>query len=275
MFVFLVSAVSGCANSVAGTSQPPCSHFDPDTAGAINGRVIWSGDAPAAEPFSYRFDPGLGDDAATLALRRNCYLPAISPHSRGVRDAVVFLQGVDPQRARPWDHKPVRVEQRDLQMHVIQGECDSRVGFVRRGDTIEMVSCDSRFHALHASGAAWFTLAFSDPYQPLSRPMKQNGVVELTSGAGHYWMRAFVFVDQHPYYTRTDENGRFELKQVSPGRYHLVSWLPDWREAGHDRDPDTGLVTRLRFGAPLVAEQSVEMAAHQSVDIEIDLGVHP
>jgi hypothetical protein len=272
LFVFILGAASGCASSVACPSESAGSGYDPQSAGSIHGRVLWCGDAPTDAPFRHRLDPGLGNIAATLPLRGNHFVPAIEHQSRGIGDAVVYLQGIDPQRALPWDHPPVRIEQRDLQLHVLQGERDGRIGFVRRGDAIEMQSCDSRFHALHACGAAWFTLAFPDPYQALSRPLNRKGIVELSSGAGYYWMRAFVFVDEHPYYTQTDKDGRFELKQVPPGRYVLVCLLPNWRETNHDRDPDTGLVKRLRFGPPLRVEQSVELGPRERREVQMAFG---
>jgi hypothetical protein len=64
-------------------------------------------------------------------------------------------------------------------------------------------------------------------------------------------MRGYVFVDDHPYYSRTDSRGRFTLPQVPPGRYELVCWLPDWHIARHERDPESSLVTRMFFATPV------------------------
>ena len=127
--------------------------------------------------------------------------PRVDPHTRGVGNAVVFLRGVDPQRARPWDHPPVCVEQADYRIEIRQGQAHSAYGFVRRGERVEMVSTQEAFHSLHAGGAAFFTLAFPDPNEPCSRHLNEKGVAELTSAAGYFWMRGYLFVDDHPYYT--------------------------------------------------------------------------
>ena len=270
-FAFLLASVSGCADSIA---APACAKtwFEADSAGCIEGRVVWSGDLPAAVPFSYRM-PERVDDAVSARYRAHTFAPIVDPQSRGVRDAAVFLRGVDPHKAKPWDHPPVLVEQRDLELHVVQGSQDARVGFVHRGDTIEMVSRDLVFHALRARGSGWFTLAFPDADQPLSRPLEQNGVIELTSGAGYYWMRAYLMVDEHPYYTLTDADGRFTLSQVPPGRYEVVCWLPNWRETGHDRNPDTGRVMRLHFAPPAVIKQTLGLRPRQTRDLRFALSV--
>jgi len=83
------------------------------------------------------------------------------------------------------------------------------------------------------------------------RVLDHDGVVELSSNAGQFWMRAYLFADDHPYYTRTDDDGRFTLPKTPPGDYDLVCWMPDWREAEHEIDADTRLVERLRFRPPL------------------------
>src|SRR5262249_30904512 len=153
--------------------------------------------------------------------------------------AVVYLRGVDPARARPWDHPPVCVELRDYQIHVRQGDEEGRVGFVRRGAEVTAVSREPVFDSLQARGAAFFTLAFPDPDRPRTRRCPRAGVVELSSGVGHFWMRGHLFVSDHPYLARTDAAGRFSLPRVPAGRYELVCWLPDWHESSHERDADT------------------------------------
>jgi hypothetical protein len=235
--------------------------FDPATAGTVQGRVTWEGDLPAVPPLRGWTDVAPEDGGAKYHVQANPNAPAIDPDTKGVGNAVVFLRGVDPRRARPWDLPQVRVEQKDYRFVVRQGDTAGRDGFVRRGDPVEMVSAEPVFHALHASGAAYFGLMFPDPDQPRTRALDRRGVVELTSAAGYFWMRAYLFVDDHPYYVRTDRQGRFLLGQVPSGRYEVVCWLPDWHEAGHDRDPETSVVMRLTFRPPVERVQTVAVGA--------------
>jgi hypothetical protein len=212
-----------------------------------------------------------GEPGRPRLIRKNPNAPSIDPSSRGVASAVVFLRGISAEKARPWDHAPVRVEQRDRRLHVVQGGADGHVGFVRTGDAVEMVSCEKQFHALHAGGAAFFTLTFPDPDRPRKRRLTSRGVVELTSAAGYYWMRAYLFVDDHPYFTRTDAQGRFRLDGVPPGRYEVVCWHPSWVEARHDRDPETSLVTRVFFRAPVERPRQVELVPRGNAAAEFSL----
>jgi hypothetical protein len=242
--------------------------FDAARAGTVTGRVVWRGERPVVPPLVQR--PSMAgptfDKGNTLWPNPNA--PAIDEKTGAVRGAVVFLRGIDPRRGRPWDLAPVRVVQQGHQFHVRQGDDDGPIGFVRRGDAVEMVAADGVFHSLHASGAAFFTLAFPDPDRPRTRRLTNRGVVELTSAAGYFWMRGYLLVDDHPYYTRTDAEGRFRLPMVPPGRYEAVCWLPDWREERHERDPESCLVTRLFFRPPLESVQSVEVPASGSATAE-------
>ncbi|HJT77392.1 MAG TPA: hypothetical protein VJ739_09350, partial [Gemmataceae bacterium] len=151
--------------------------------------------------------------------------------------------------------------------HIYQGDAEVHVGFVHRGDTIPLASAGPEFHVLHASGAAYFSLPFPDTDRPYERRLAERGLVELTSEAGYFWMHAYLFVDDHPYYARTDARGRFELPRVPPGSYQIVCWLPSWREAGHDRDPETSGIIRVRFRPSVERTQAVSVGRGETRDV--------
>jgi hypothetical protein len=206
----------------------------------------------------------------TLAWK-NPHAPVVDPGHRGVGNAVVFLRKVDLRRARPWDLPPVRVDQHDYQIHVWQGDVDAPVGFVERGAGVQMVSTQPVFHFLRARGAASFSLTFPDPHKPRTRRFNESGLVELSSAAGYSWMRGYLFVDEHPYYCRTDASGRFQLREVPAGEYELVCWLPNWHEASHERDPESGLIVRLFFKAAL--EKAAPVAVQPGVVSQVSFQV--
>lgn len=276
----LVASASGCADAVAPAAVPcsgPCvdasTLFDASTAGAITGQVVWIGGVPAAKPFPHRLNVIVDDAAKEARLRSNPFVPHVDEATRGIQDAVITLRGVDMRRARQWDHPGVRIEFSDLDLRVRQGARVDHMGFVRRGAGIEVVSCESRFHGLQANGAEWFSLSLPDPNKPLIRMLDRAGVVELTSGAGYAWMRAFLLVADHPYMTRTDDRGRFTLDQVPPGRYEVVCWMPGWEEIDHDRDPEMGFVTRVRYTPGATVSQTVDLSAKQRCDAQLVVGM--
>jgi hypothetical protein len=284
MCLLLVAVIVGCGENPpqsAGESPPPvcaisptvaASQFDAATAGVVRGRVLWDGPVPIVPAFEIASLVTESSKPQPRLMRDNPHAPVVDPATGGVAGAVVFLRGVDAQRARPWDHAKVEVEHRDRELHVVQGGLKSRVGFVRQGDAITAVSREPALNALRARGAAFFTLMLPDPDQPLDRLLGEKGQVELKSGAGYYWMRGTLFVDDHPYYARTDAQGGFELPQVPPGRYEIVCWMPNWNPAGKDRDPESSLIVRLVFHPPLelVQEVVVESNAEARAEFRVE-----
>lgn len=240
-------------------SLPIVSSFDASQAGSITGRVTWPGAKPVASPFLFG-SPG-ADGNFTMQMIPNPNVPAIDEKTQGVVGAVVFLRGVNAAKAKPWDLKPVRVELRDRGIRIHQGEANpARAGFVRRGDAVEMLSAEPVFHILRARGAAFFSLAFPEPNQPLSRTFEKSGRIEFTSGAGFYWASADLFVVDHPYYTLADSEGRFTFEEVPAGPVEVVAWLPGWDVKKQERDPETGLIFRQTYGSPREASLKLNLA---------------
>ncbi|HTU91836.1 MAG TPA: carboxypeptidase-like regulatory domain-containing protein [Gemmataceae bacterium] len=278
LLLFGVAALTGCDDCAEPPTTPAesaveiGSDFDATTAGMIRGRVTWQGTIPEVPGYRSPISPGAEHAGQPRRFWPNPNVPRIDPAGKGIAGAVVFLRGVDPRRSRPWDHPPVRVELRDYQIHVCQGDRDDRSGFVRRGEAIEMASRQNLYHVLRVRGAAFFTRAFPDADQLCSQPLERCGIVELASGCGYFWMRSWLFVDDHPYYTHSDAEGRFSLPQVPPGRYELVCWLPDWHENHRELDAETALICRLTFRPPVEIVQPVQLAPRQTqtVSIQVD-----
>jgi hypothetical protein len=57
----------------------------------------------------------------------------------------------------------------------------------------------------------------------------------------HGWMKAYVGVFDHPYFTVTDENGNFEIKDAPAGNCRLVIWheAEGWKDGNRNGDPVT------------------------------------
>lgn len=254
--------------------QPPvaasASTFDPARCGTVAGRVTWAGPPPVAEDFL--FGEPVGNGHFQTRFMPNPNRPAVSLDG-AVAGAVVFLRGIDPARAKPWDLPPVRVEMTDRQIIVRQGDGPPRrVGFVRRGDPVRLASADGVYHVLRARGAAFFSLTFPDADSHLERTLDQAGRVELSSGAGFYWASADLFVSDHPYLAVTGADGRYSFGRVPAGEIEVVAGLPGWLPAARDRDTETGLITRMTYSPPVEAVGQAALTPGSSVTVPLTLG---
>jgi hypothetical protein len=213
---------------------------------------------------------------AEAKYRDNPHAPLIHPEHQGVRDAVVFLDGVDLELARPVTHPPLRLVQDERRLFIEQGAVRSRVGFAAQGDMVEIESREPVFHCLRATGAAYFSLTFAEP-GVRRRSLPEVGKVEWISGANYYWMRAHVFVADHPYFSRTNEEGCFQLDGVPPGTYQLRCWHPNWKREYLEYDHQTGLVSHLHFADPaeLTVPIVVSTGGVQTHDFRLSLASFP
>src|SRR5262249_35691230 len=141
---------AGCSETATEGEERPtpppirvASQFDPAKTGEIHGRMVWGGSAPALAPYRISANSLLDGENARKMVRDNPHAPKISADG-GVAGAVVFLRGIDPARARPWDHPPVRVSLQDRNITVEQGSHRSQIGFVRAGDEVEFMSKEPR-----------------------------------------------------------------------------------------------------------------------------------
>jgi len=271
-----LTGIWGCERSHSARTNdsfsPPfqgSTRFDPKRAGSIQGRVGWSGAIPDIPLLSTPPDPLAGLVLRKRQLRPNPNAPEIDLTTRGVKDAVVSLRGVDLRRSKSWDIPPVVVEQRDCEYQVIQGGEARPVGIVRLGDDVELVSRDPTFYALHATGAAYFSLTFMDPGSPRKRTLYEKGIVELSSAAGYYWMRAYLHVDDHPYYAVTSGQGEFKLTQIPEGSYEMAIWLPDWHVLRHERDPESAIIARLFFKPAIQKLLRVRVCPNKTEEVAI------
>jgi hypothetical protein len=260
-FTFLL-LLAGCTESPDSSTPNPSGTpvlgeaFAETDTGTLEGSVTWQGDLPDIPRFKVFGLPG----NYAVDVRKdqpNPNRPRIETDTGAIQDAVVFLRHVDLRKSKPWDQPAVHVDQRDRRIVIRQGDVSSSVGFVRAGSAIEMNSQDDHFHMLRGRGAAFFSVPFANPKVPGHRRLDKPGVIELSSGAFFFWMRGYLFVDHHPYYARTDSDGKFMLDKVPAGEYELVCWLPNWEVAKKSRDPETGLIIQVDFQPPVEHVQNV------------------
>ena len=121
----------------------------------------------------------------------------------------------------------------------------------------------------------FFAFTFADPERPVLVRLNRPGVVELTSGAGDYWLRAYVLVSETPYCAVTDRQGAFCLAAVPAGEYEVECWLPNWDVARRERDPETGVVTRLDFGPPHRATRPARVEPRGAAEVHFALPASP
>lgn len=278
--LLLLVALNGCGptSSVPEPMVPvperSGDQFDADDSGAISGCVRWEGPLPTVATFrSYQFVNQINPSDSVRSFA-NPNAPQIDC-ARQLGGAVVLLVGVSPQRGRPWDHPPASVELHDGALIVRQGQRQGRLAVVRTGGGLTFHNSGRHPHTIRGRGDDFFSLPLVPPVRERRWRLHRPGLVELSSGSGAFWMRAYALVSDHPYVAVTGTDGAFQLEQVPAGDYRLVVSHPSWQVVETDRNPDNLRIWEARFGAWIHREVPVRVRAGQRTTLSVSLGTAP
>lgn len=196
----------------------------------------------------------------------------------GLKNVVVMLEGVT--EGKPFDDRPApTIEARDCRFA-------PPVVVVREEEEIEVVNMDPIMHDVQAYETApfgseimfhrplrlnpfhqWGTGNDHDhrPGEPLVNPVsfsKGRRLFYLECGF-HEYMQIWGISVSNPYYTITDEQGRFTIADIPEGVYRIVAWHPGMRGILATQVAvlaDDTLDVRFEFEAP-----STYRSAHTSM----------
>jgi hypothetical protein len=218
--------------------------------GTIAGTVKWSGPEPKGLDVPVNKDPEICDPESHKV--KNLERLVVGPDG-GVANTIVYLKNISrgkamnlPAPRRSLDQKHCRYEP-----HIL---------LVPQTAELAIKSSDKVLHTVHMDGAASFNLPFPFTDRVITRNMDTPGLVNLRCNGGHVWMNAEMMVVPHPYYAVTDQNGGFELTDVSPGDYEVVAWHEGWHVLGRENALDVfsqKTIQRAIFSEPRTWERAV------------------
>ena len=96
------------------------------------------------------------------------------------------------------------------------------------GEQVKIATEDPILHNTHpqiaATNATLYNIAL--PYKGFSvtKPLPNTPELIRVKCDVHEWMRAWIWVFDHPYYATTDAEGHFKITDVPAGTYTLVAW---------------------------------------------------
>ena len=182
--------------------------------GRIDGVVSFGGKAPAPKMLPITRD----QDVCGKAPRASREL-MVSP-TGGLQHAVVWIEGIARGKATP--AKPV------VTLNNTGCAFEPHVQGALAGATINVKNSDDVLHNTHARQGSdhltVFNVGLPVQGQVSRQRLRGPGLITVGCDAGHTWMRSYIYVFDHPYFTVTDAAGKFTLGDVPPGTYKLGIW---------------------------------------------------
>jgi plastocyanin len=206
-------------------------------AGAISGKIVLAGAAPAPKKVDITIDQYLcGDqkDAGDLLLSAR----------KEIQNAVVWIENPPANVAGPARSQKVEVDQKGCVFI-------PRVVVVPAGGTVDFLNSDRLLHNIHATPKLNVSFNRTQPKgRTLPVTFAKPEIVRINCDL-HSWMTAWVVVAEHPFYAITGADGRFTFDDLPPGRYRLKVW--------HERLGT--MPASVTIGAQQPADVTVEMKA--------------
>jgi hypothetical protein len=213
-------AVAGCGKTQTSESSSPGPTVDPSTAGSVTGTVKLDGAPPALKPI---------DMSASLACAQANPSPVVPPtvvtgEGGALADVVVYVKsGLGNYRYdTPSDTAILGQKNCMYAPHVLALMTNQPFAVQNSDPTMHnvhpMPKHNRQWSNSQPAGSAPLKQSFANP--EFAMPVLCNV---------HPWMRAIVFVFDHPYFAVTSPAGTFELKNLPPGTYTIEAWHEAYR----------------------------------------------
>jgi len=200
--------------------------------GTLCGRIVYSKERPKRKPIAIRkqWEPdGAGRwhiPADPFYHDKEIYDESLLiADDGGLANVVVFLQPerretipIHPDQIRS-AHERVRltIEDGSFKPHILAMRTDQVLEIVNRDPValhVKILTYENRSSSRLLKEADRYEFSL-DKQEPLPMPVRSQI---------HYWMKAYVFPRENPYYAVTDKSGRFEITDIPVGKRTFRLW---------------------------------------------------
>jgi len=215
-----VVACGGGSKEPASTAGEPSASagqkVDPATAGEVKGTVALEGTAPKNEPIKMNADPVCLRENKTPQFQET-YL--VGSDGKSLGNVFVYVKDGLGNYAYDPPTEIAKIDQKECRYH-------PHVFGMRVGQKLQIVNSDPTLHNIHALPKANKEFNTAQPVQGLTteHTFDTKEVMVPFKCDVHGWMNAYVGVLDHPYYSVSDKDGMFDLKQLPPGTYTIEAW---------------------------------------------------
>jgi len=203
------------ATSPPATAPIVYTEVDPQTAGAITGKILFTGKRSARAKIDMDGDP------QCAGLHRSPVYddPVAVSRGGGLANVFVYIKsGLEGKHFRP----PAQAATID------QHGCwfQPRVLGIETGQTLDVTNSDPVTHNIHPRAhlnREW-NQSQAPGAIPLARKFIRPEIMIRVKCNIHGWMKAWIGVVDNPYFAVSAADGTFEIRNLPPGAYTIAAW---------------------------------------------------
>jgi len=134
----------------------------------------------------------------------------------GVQNTVIILRPMNRQtRAHP---ASIVLDNRNCAF-------SPRIQVAPLGSELRLKNSDPILHTVHARLGQETLFNVGLPrWRQVTKTLTRSGIIRINCDVLHTWMSAAIVVTESPYYTVTDQRGRFIIDQLPAGDYEMEIW---------------------------------------------------
>ncbi len=183
----------------------------------LSGKVAFKGTAPSAKPIKMNADP----KCAEANKDKKPVSEDVVVNSNGtLQNVFVYVKEGLTQKDFQASTEPMVVfDQNGCRYH-------PHVFGIRTNQTLEIRNSDPTLHNVHAlpKTNSQFNVGMPIKDMKISKKFEKPEIGAKIKCDVHPWMKAYVHIMDHPFYSVTGEQGSFEIKDLPAGKYVVSAW---------------------------------------------------
>ncbi len=196
-----------------------------DESGTVVGVVKFDGPRPERKPM--RLEEKGGKLGECCKLHKDTLLTEnlIVGEKGEVANVFVYVKRGLPKKSYPAPKEPAVLDQQKCMFR-------PRVQGVQVGQEFLMRNSDPLIHNVRSFAQRNRAFNIAQPAKSPDRKKvfkQQERAIKIKCDF-HPWMKAYIFVMDHPYFAVTNEKGQFKIEGLPAGEYTLAAWHEEFGE---------------------------------------------
>jgi hypothetical protein len=185
-------------------------------AGTLTGRVNFKGKKPSP----VKIDMSADKKCMKIVPGKELYSEqvVVNPNNT-LKNVFIYVKSGLAKKDYPAPSAPAKLDQKGCQYfpHVLG---------VMVNQPIEINNSDETLHNVHAlpKNSKPFNLPFPKRGMMRSQSFSSPEVMVKVRCDVHNWMSSYIGVLDHPFFAVTDDQGRFSIPNLPPGKYEIEAW---------------------------------------------------
>tara|TARA_B100000945_G_scaffold321272_1_gene334933 strand:- start:2395 stop:3117 length:723 start_codon:yes stop_codon:yes gene_type:complete len=188
-------------------------------AGTLIGKVNFQGKAPKKKTLKMDADPICGSSHNEPVYRQSF----IMSDDGYLKNVMVYLKNVEYKGKAP--ESPGVIDQKGcIYSPHVQG--------IMTGQDLLILNNDKTLHNIHGLPKINSEFNFAMPHVLKEKTItieKPEHAIYIKCDV-HPWMKAYVSVFDHPYFSVTDDTGSYKIENIPPGTYEVVAWQEKFKD---------------------------------------------